>query len=237
MARYYDGILREDEIYKWIISAEANSACATNRRPMSWPWSWKGRASLCRSGARHRTDERWWRLPLRHPHRVHEQGQVAPAPDLAAGAGPHQHRRSHQPAQQIESFFFYSNTLGIQAKNNERLFVQWAAKLRGLKSEIAPVIETTLVPYLKDKLGEFRQRFLALRDNDYHPYRLRYVLGRMENQLLDLCNTRKRPALHRWLADRAHPAPDAARWCHSIGFGRQPQTMKAMCTGWATSPC
>jgi hypothetical protein len=48
-------------------------------------------------------------------------------------------------AKQIESFFFFSSTLRIQAKTNESLFVQWAEKLRNLTTidEIACVIEKT----------------------------------------------------------------------------------------------
>ena len=43
----------------------------------------------------------------------------------------------------LESFFFYSNTLGIQAKNNERLFALWASKIRGVKAieEIKVIID------------------------------------------------------------------------------------------------
>ena len=46
-------------------------------------------------------------------------------------------------ARQLESFFFICNTLGIQAKDNERLFTQWAKKLRALRDEtsIAVVVQ------------------------------------------------------------------------------------------------
>jgi hypothetical protein len=92
---------------------------------------------------------------------------------------------------QLESFFFFSNTLGIQAKNNERQFAQWAISLRGLSDieSIAKVIDTTIFPYIREKLGEFRQTFLNLRHSAYSPlYRLRFVLSRMENTLRDQCN-------------------------------------------------
>ena len=194
MARYYDGILREDEIYKWIISAEGKQRLRYEQAPYEL-------AVELEKGARRYADlvratelmndggdyPSVTRIGFMNKVKSRQHLILLLALDHTSTA-----EAINYLAQQIESFFFYSNTLGIQAKNNERLFVQWAAKLRGLKSEaeIAPVIETTLVPYLKDKLGEFRQRFLALRDNDYHPlYRLRYVLGRMENQLLALCNT------------------------------------------------
>ena len=37
-------------------------------------------------------------------------------------------------AEQIESCFFFNNTIGIQAKRNESLFALWVKKLRGVKS-------------------------------------------------------------------------------------------------------
>ena len=193
MARYYDGILREDELYKWIVSPEGKKRLRYEQAPYAL-------AVELEKGARRYADlvratelmndggdyPSVTRIGFMNKVKSRQHLVLLLALDHTSTA-----EAINYLAQQIESFFFYSNTLGIQAKNNERLFVQWAAKLRGLKSEaeIAPVIEATLVPYLKDKLGEFRQRFLALRDNDYHPlYRLRYVLGRMENTLLALCH-------------------------------------------------
>lgn len=194
MARYYQGILREDELYKWVISAE-------------------GKRSL-------RYEESPYELAIELERGAHRYADLVCATELQNDGGDYpavtrigfinkvksrQHLilllaldHSCPPAtldhlaQQIESFFFYSNTLGIQTKNYERQFSQWAADLRGLKTkaDISAVVDTTLRPFLRDKLGEFRQRFLALRDTDYHPlYRLRYVLGRMENTLLAQCNT------------------------------------------------
>ena len=193
MARYYDGILREDELYKWIVSPEGKKRLRYEQAPYAL-------AVELEKGARRYADL------VRATELMNDGGDYPSVTRIGFmnKVKSRQHlvlllaldhtsttEAINYLAQQIESFFFYSNTLGIQAKNNERLFVQWAMRLRGLTSEaqIAPVIETTLVPYLQDKLGEFRQRFLALRDNDYHPlYRLRYVLGRMENTLLALCH-------------------------------------------------
>ncbi len=92
---------------------------------------------------------------------------------------------------QIESFYFYSNTLGIQAKYNERLFAQWAANLRGLcdKELIAAAVNATLLPYLQERAAEFKQTFFTLRHSAFDPlYRVRYVLGRIENTVLGQAN-------------------------------------------------
>ncbi len=87
----------------------------------------------------------------------------------------------------IESFFFFSNTLGVQAKVNELLFAQWAKNLRGVKDEagVTNAVDTTIWPLASSLEPEFKDRFLNVRHSAYDPgYRLRFVLGRMENTLL-----------------------------------------------------
>ena len=194
MARHYEGILREDELYKWIISPQGKERLRYEQAPYELAVELEKGArryadlvcatellndggeypAVTRIGFMNKVKSR------QHLILLLALGHASPASAI------------NYLADQIESFLFYVNTLGIQTKNYERQFTQWAAGLRGLKAEadIAPVVDATLRPYLHDRLGDFRQRFLALRDNDYHPlYRLRYVLGRMENTLLAQCNT------------------------------------------------
>ena len=193
MARHYEGILREDELYKWIISPKGRERLRYEEAPYDL-------AVELEKGARRYADlvcatellgdggeyPAVTRIGFMNKVKSRQHLILLLALDHTSSAS-----AINYLADQIESFLFYVNTLGIQTKNYERQFTQWAAGLRGLKSEadIATVVDATLRPYLHDKLGEFRQRFLALRDNDYHPlYRLRYVLGRMENTLLAECN-------------------------------------------------
>lgn len=194
MARHYEGILREDELYKWIISPEGKKRLRYEEAPYDL-------AVELEKGARRYAD-------LVCATELQDDGGAYPAVTRIGFMNKVKSRQHlilllaldhtstasaiNYLADQIESFFFYSNTLGIQTKSYERQFSQWAANLRGLKTEaeIAVVVDATLRTYLQDKLGELRQRFLALRENDYHPlYRLRYVLGRMENTLLAQCST------------------------------------------------
>lgn len=201
MARHYEGILREDELYKWIISPQGKERLRYEQAPYEL-------AVELDKGARRYAD-------LVCATELQNDGGEYPAVTRIGFMNKVKSRQHlilllaldhtspasaiNYLADQIESFLFYVNTLGIQTKNYERQFTQWAVGLRGLKTEaeIAPVVDATLRPYLQDRLGEFRQRFLALRDNDYHPlYRLRYVLGRMENALLAQCNTPQKGLRH-----------------------------------------
>lgn len=194
MARHHEGILREDELYKWVISAEGKRSLRYEEAPHEL-------AVELEKGAKRYADlvcatellddggdyPDVTRIGFINKVKSRQHLILLLALDHACPPAGINHL-----ARQIESFFFYCNTLGILTKDYERQFTQWAASLRGLKTEaeIARVVDETLRPYLQERLGAFRQRFLALRDSDYRPlYRLRYVLGRLENTLLALCNT------------------------------------------------
>ena len=77
--------------------------------------------------------------------------------------------------------------MGIQAKNNERLFANWAKELRNKKSidEVKETVATHLIPYIAKKIPQFKSDFLNITMGAYKPlYRLRYILGMMENTVL-----------------------------------------------------
>lgn len=193
MARYYEGILREDELYKWVISPEGKRSLRYEEAPydlaVELEKGAKRYANLVR--ATELLDDGGdypdvTRIGFINKVKSRQHLILLLALDHACPVG-----AINYLARQIESFLFYCNTLGILTKDYERQFTHWAASLRGLNTEaaISSVVDATLLPYLKERLGAFRQRFLALRDGDYRPlYRLRYVLGRMENTLLARCS-------------------------------------------------
>lgn len=87
---------------------------------------------------------------------------------------------------QIESFLFFSNSLGIQGRTNEQLFARWAVGLREVNDAAAldAALRDTMLPYLRDKLPDFKSSFLTINHTAFNPgYRQRFVLGRLENSL------------------------------------------------------
>ena len=188
MARYYNGIIREDEIYKWIISTEGKKAIAYETNPLGFATELE------------KLSKRYSKLAKATMHQ--KDGGDYPAVTRIGFINKYKSRQHLvlllalkvdcpkvmivYLASQLESLFFYSSTLGIQAKNNERLFSDWAGKLREAASEhdLAQVVNDTILPYLKKLMGEFKQTFLNLRHYHYNPlYRQRYVLGQLENTL------------------------------------------------------
>lgn len=191
MARYHDGILREDDIYKWVISPEGKKALNFESKPyalavelekMAKRYSDLVRATEFRKDGGDYPDVT--RIGFINKYRSRQHLVLMLALDSTAPIG-----SLNYLAKQLESFFFFNNTLAIQAKDNERLFTQWAKKLRGLKNEaaIAIVVQNTIFIDLAEKVSEFKEKFSSIRHSAYDPgYRLRFVLGRMENTLLSL---------------------------------------------------
>ncbi|WP_431274335.1 DUF262 domain-containing protein [Variovorax ureilyticus] len=189
MARYHDGTLREDDIYKWIISPAGKTALNYEEKPYALAMELEKVArryaelvqatGLLKDGG---TFPEVTRIGYINKYRSRQHLILLLALDNSAST-----TAVNYLASQIESFFFFSNSLGIQAKYNERLFAQWAASLRGLRDEaaIADAVQTTILPYLLGKLAQFKEVFLNIRHSAYEPgYRLRFVLGQMENTLL-----------------------------------------------------
>lgn len=192
IARYHHGILREDELYKWIISSEGKTSLNYENEPLKLVQELQ-HASKRYSELVLATN----RLGdgLNYPHITHigyinkyrsrQHLILLMALDL------------HCPdevidylAEQLESFFFFVNSMGIQTKTYEQSFSVWAVKLRGLKTkdEINAVIQSTLIPFVLKRLPDFRQAFSQINHTAYNPqYRQRFILGCIENEIRRQC--------------------------------------------------
>lgn len=189
MARYHDGIIREDDIYKWIISPEGKVATNYQAKPLEFAKELQKIAKryaelvvateLVKDGGDY---PKTTNIGFINKYKSRQHLILLLALDITTDKATLEYL-----AEQIESFFFFSNTMGIQAKYNERLFAKWAKKLRGKKSidEVKEIVFTTLIPYIADKVPQFKSDFLSITHRAYHPlYRLRYILGKIENTVL-----------------------------------------------------
>lgn len=188
MARYFDGIMREDDIYKWIISKEGKEAINFEANPVGFVKELKKLSKrysdlvkateFIKDGSQYSNTTN---IGFVNKYRSRQHLVLLLALDVNC-----EHESLEYLAEQVESFFFYCNSIGIQAKNNERLFATWASKLRGKRSidEIKKIIEENMTPYLKEKLVAFKSEFLNIHHYSYNPmYRQRYILGKLENTL------------------------------------------------------
>lgn len=189
MARYHDGIMREDDIYKWIISPEGKKATQYETKPLAFAKELSKiskmyselvlATELVKDGGLYPNITN---IGFVNKYKSRQHLILLLALDVTSSK-----YELEYLGEQIESFFFYSNSIGIQAKNNERLFAMWAGKLRGKKTieGIKAVVSSTMVPYIAEKVSQFKSVFLNIRHGSYNPlYRLRYILGKLENTVL-----------------------------------------------------
>ena len=193
MARYYNGIMREDDIYKWIISPEGKRATKYETQPLKL-------AKELRTLSKRYSDlviaTEWIRDGSAYPNitNIGFVNKYKSRQHLIILLALHENCDRfviEYLGEQLESFFFYSSTLRIQAKNNERLLAMWAEKTRGLSNikDISDTLNNTMLPYLVEKIPLFKAEFKLLSQWVYNPlYRLRYVLGKIENTILQKSN-------------------------------------------------
>ena len=188
-ARFHAGILREDQLYQWITSAVGQKALGYHDNPVSLA------TKLEKAAKRYadlvvatKQEDAGGNYPsvtrIGFINKVGSRLHLILLLALDENAPP---QALDYLAAQIESFFFFSNVIGIRTNVNEPLFSLWAGQLRGLKeiADIEDALRRTMLAYLRPKLADFKQKFLAAKMTDFAPlYRTRYVLGRMENTLL-----------------------------------------------------
>lgn len=191
IARYHNGIIREDDLYSWIISKEGKLKLQYETKPLNL-------VNEMTTAAK------------RYSHLV--QATNSDSSNLGINKYPNvvkigyinkQRSRQHLMllmaldlncnddvinylAQQIESFLFFANTLKMQTKNYERRFTDWAIRLRGKRNieEIVELIDEAMIPFLRSYLSEFKNSFLQIRHYDYNPqYRERYILGCLDTEI------------------------------------------------------
>lgn len=187
MARYHDGILREDDIYKWIISNAGKALLKYETHPVALVQEIEFMAQryadlvnatkLLRDGSEYPNVTNIGFLN-KYKSRQHLVLLLALAKNASKDS-------INYLAMQIESYYFVTNTVGIQGKNNEHSFANWVVSFREKSTieEIQEVVEKTLLPYLLERLDDLKFRFLNIRHDAYNPqYRQRFILGKIENQ-------------------------------------------------------
>lgn len=188
VARYHKGVLREDEIYKWIISKEGKAALQYQDRPLQLARELERLAS--RYSELVKATE-YFGDGGQFPHVSHigfinkYRSRQHLVLLLALPSGIDNDLLDYL-GRQIEAFLFFSNSLGIQGRTNEQLFARWAVSLRGVndREAVDAALRNSMVPYLKDKVPEFKSTFPTIYHTAFNPgYRQRFVLGRLENSL------------------------------------------------------
>lgn len=191
IARYHNGIIREDDLYSWIISKEGKHKLQYETKPLNlvneMAIAAKRYSHLVQATNSDSSNIGINKYPnvvkigYINKQRSRQHLMLLMALDLNCDDNV-----VNYLAQQIESFLFFSNTLKIQTKSYERRFTDWAIKLRGKRNieEIVNLVDEAVIPFLRGYLSDFKNSFLQIRHYDYNPqYRERYILGCLNTEL------------------------------------------------------
>ena len=187
MARYHNGILREDDIYNWIITKAGKAILKYETHPIELVKEIEAMAQRYADlvNATKRLSDGSDYPHVTHIGFINKYKARQHLIMLLALSKQADKAAIDYLAQQIESFYFVTNTVGILGKSNEHSFANWVVSFRGKTTieEIQQVVETTIVPYVLERLETLKFKFLNIRHDGYNPqYRQRFVLGQLENQ-------------------------------------------------------
>lgn len=188
MARYHNGIIREEEIYKWMISDEGKAKINYKLYPVEFAKELKAAAKKYCSFIKATTS---WNADLQFPN--------------ITGIGFLSKKNSRQHlvlllalkdsidneiisllAKNIESLIFYYAVNRILTKSYEEKFANWAAKLRKVNTidDLRDFLQTDFNTELSDQQSKFNSQFASRSQGDLNPqYRIKYILGCIEEYI------------------------------------------------------
>ena len=187
MARYHNGILREDDIYNWIITKAGKAILKYETHPIELVKEIEAMAQRYADlvNATKRLSDGSDYPHVTHIGFINKYKARQHLVMLLALSKNANKAAIDYLARQIESFYFVTNTVGILGKSNEYSFANWVVSFRGKTTieEIQQAVEKTIVPYVLERLDTLKFKFLNIRHDGYNPqYRQRFILGQLENQ-------------------------------------------------------
>lgn len=187
MARYHNGILREDDIYNWIITKSGKAILKYETHPIELVKEIEFMAQRYADlvNATKRLSDGSDYQHVTHIGFINKYKARQHLVMLLALSKHANKEAIDYLAQQIESFYFVTNTVGILGKSNEYSFANWVVLFREKSTieEIKKAVEKTIVPYVLERLDTLKFKFLNIRHDGYNPqYRQRFILGQLENQ-------------------------------------------------------
>lgn len=216
MARYYDGILREDDIYKWITSNEGSSRIGYDRRTLDFA------KELLRASEKYRdfilsteslSDRAKYKY-IAHIGFINKYKSRQHIVPLLALHEKFTEEDINYLAAALESVLFYNLIRDIQAKYNERTFSDWARSIRKLNSriELEQFVETDIFKYVKNNALDFFNKFSSSSEHVLNPlYREKFVLGRIEEHIRKKVNYGDRPLTYYTNLQIEHIYPQTPR--------------------------
>jgi len=188
MARYHDGIIREDEIYKWMISNEGKTKIGYTTNPVRFAKELK---SAAEKYARFIIATMSDKADVDYPNitgigylskKTSRQHLVllSALPDNATD------EVINLLAKNIESLVFYYAVNRTLTKSYEPKFASWAQTLRSVKSkaELIVFMNGDFSKELSEQQAKCMANFSTKNQSELNPqYRIKYILGKVEEYI------------------------------------------------------
>ena len=193
MARYHNGIIREDEIYKWLISDEGKKIVKYKTNPVGFAKELKSAAAK-------------YSLFVKATMST----DADPLYPNITGIGYLSKKTSRQHlvlllalkdnidikiinllAKNIENLIFYYSMNRTLTKSYEEKFANWTVKLRQVNTidDLKVFLKDELQKELAEQQAKFDSQFATKSQGDLNPqYRIKYILGKIEEYIRSKAN-------------------------------------------------
>jgi uncharacterized protein with ParB-like and HNH nuclease domain len=193
MARYHNGVIREDEIYKWMISDEGKSKVKYKSDPVAFARELRAAAGKFASFVKATNA---WNADAVYPHitgigylskktsRQHLVLLLALKDNIDTAI-------TNLLARNVESLVFYYSVNRTLTKSYEEKFANWAVKLRNISTieDLHTFLRDDLQKELTEQQTKFNSQFAAKSQGDLNPqYRVKYILGKVEEYIRSKVN-------------------------------------------------
>ena len=184
-------VIKEDQLYKWIISKEGKAAIGYENHPLDFAKELRDsskRYSRLVNSTLGQTNEFQSATGIGYINKMNSKSHLVLLLALDRTASDD---CLNFLAQQLESYYFFTNSLGVAyAKRTEKIFASWAKELRNAqtRADVCSFVDETMIPHLLKIRSEFVGNFRSIPLHAYHPkYRMSYVLCKLENNLRSRC--------------------------------------------------
>lgn len=193
MARYYNGTLKEDDIFKYIISARGNKELNYNEHTIKFAEELRGKSSLYKDYVNatrsEQVDPKYpWITCIGHIGKRNIRQHIILL--LALNDKLKNDKRAIELlCRNIEVLIFYYTITKENTKNLDKKFADFAKELRHIETieNLKNFIKRRFEPEIQENV--FEEAFSAVRETDIRPkYRIKYIYGRIENYLREISN-------------------------------------------------
>lgn len=201
MAKYHEGVIREDGLYKWISSNEGKRVIGYEESPLKFAKELRKYAEIYKNyikatEAKERHEDFPSLTGIGHLLRKNSRQHLIL---LMALDSSFYKTVINRLASALEVLSFYYATNRVLTKTYERQFARWASKIRSFRSEqeLYEFIHSELKEEIEEQRRDFSSTFGSKsRGNILPQYRIKFILGEIDNLIRSKGNIGEKSIKH-----------------------------------------